>query len=341
MADTTTTTYSLVKPEVGASEDTWGAKINTTLDTLDDLFDGTTAISPNLSTLKIGGTAVTATAAQINVLVDAPLIASNNLSDLASATAAKTTLGLEAITQVEAEAGTKTTGAMSPLRTAQAIAAKAAPTYEEFLTSGTWTKPANVTWVQVESVGAGAGGSNNTGATSSSGGGGGAGVNKLFLASDLAATESVTIAAGGAGAANGAIAEGSNGGSTTFGSHLTALGGKYIFGGPSSGGGGELGGTVVDSKTNVGGGGYSSGGGGMGALGFGGSCVLGGGGGGGGLAVIRAGGVSQLGGNGGASNVSAGVAGSAGSVPGGGGGASTNDGGGGAGAAGRLRIWAW
>lgn len=64
---------SITKPTVGGSEDSWGTTINTALDDIvleiNSNADGTNAITPNLGTgWQVGGTEVTSTAAELNIL---------------------------------------------------------------------------------------------------------------------------------------------------------------------------------------------------------------------------------------------------------------------------------
>lgn len=148
--------------------------------------------------------------------------------DLENAIAGKQAdLGLTGLaSKAEAETGSNNLKAMTPLRTAQAIAVLAggsAVDIQTFDASGTWAKPAKGSMALIECWGAGGSGARRSG--SRQGGGGGGYNRKLVPLSTLGATETVTVGVGGA-AIVGTNGDGSDGGNSTFGSHLTGYGGE-------------------------------------------------------------------------------------------------------------------
>ncbi|MGR3179917.1 MAG: glycine-rich domain-containing protein [Candidatus Anammoxibacter sp.] len=188
---------------------------------------------------------------------------------------------------------------------------------EVFDSSGTWLRPTDfpiTSVVLIEGWGAGGGGKS----ISTTGGGGGGSYKYVWKRlSDLGDSETITIGAGGLGQASPTA-----GGSSSFGSHLTAYGGGAAAGGGAGGGmasntSGNTNDVTWGEGITDGGNGFFIGAGGADPNGDdGGDSVYGGGG---GSAQLRSPGLSQFGGNGG-------TAGSPGVQPGGGGGSQNGSG---------------
>lgn len=161
------------------------------------------------------------------------------ISDLTAASAALAAMQLEVN-----DAGT------SKSVTAAQLAALALG-YQEFVASGTWTKPSGCRWAYVEADGGGGGGASGNAYDYYSGfdvygGGGGGGAPRAFSwfdADELPSSVTVTVGAGGTGGAavtrtSGSTLLGNNGnagGNSTFGSFLTGHGGQAgVRGGSAS-----------------------------------------------------------------------------------------------------------
>ena len=100
---------------------------------------------------------------------------------------------------------------------------------QTFTASGTYTKPAGMLKVRVQAWGGGASGGKPDADGGGGGGGGGAYIDILLEASDVSATETVTIASAAA-AVTGAGVDGNVGGNCTFGSLVTGFGGAGALG---------------------------------------------------------------------------------------------------------------
>jgi len=93
---TNTTTYSFQKPVVGADEDSWGGYLNSNWDKVDDLFDGTVAITGiDINSGTIDGTVIGGSSAAAGTFTTLTATTSATLQHSASTKLATTSTGVD------------------------------------------------------------------------------------------------------------------------------------------------------------------------------------------------------------------------------------------------------